>query len=63
LYQDQDDVELSLEAKRLRTRLIEQYVKTKKAEIAHGLHDADERTTTELLGQARALDALLKRFV
>ena len=63
LYQDQDDVELSLEAKRLRTRLIEQYVKTKKAEIAHALQDADERKTTELLEQARTLDALLKRFV
>jgi hypothetical protein len=63
LYQDQDDVELSLEAKRLRTRLIEQYVKTKKAEIAHALQDADDRTTTELLEQARTLDALLKRFV
>jgi ethanolamine utilization microcompartment shell protein EutS len=63
LYQDQDDVELSLEAKRLRTRLIEQYVKTKKAELAHELHTADESMTTELLGQAKALDALLKRFV
>lgn len=63
LYQDQDDVELSLEAKRLRTRLIEQYVKTRKAEIAYALHDADERTTTELLEQAKELDALLKRFV
>lgn len=63
LYQDQDDVELSLEAKRLRTRLIEQYVKTKKAEIAHALHNADEGMTTELLSQAKALDALLKRFV
>jgi DNA primase len=63
LYQDQDDVELSLEAKRLRTRLIEQYVKTKKSENAHALQDADDRTTTELLEQARTLDALLKRFV
>jgi DNA primase len=63
LYQDQDDVELSLEAKRLRTRLIEQYVKTKKAEIAYALQDADESMTTELLGHAKALDALLKRFV
>ncbi len=63
LYQDQDDVELSLEAKRLRTRLIEQYVKSKKAELAYALQDADESQTTELLEQARALDALLKRYI
>lgn len=61
LYQDLDDVELSLEAKRLRTRLTEQYVKSKKAEIMHGLQDADDRVTTELLEQAKALDALLKQ--
>lgn len=63
LYQDQDDVELSLEAKRLRTRLIEQYVKSKKAEISYALQEADDSMTTELLEQAKALDALLKRFV
>ena len=63
LYQDQDDVELSFEAKRLRTRLIEQYVKSKKAELAYALQDADESQTTELLEQARALDALLKRYI
>ncbi len=61
LYQDQDDVELGHEAKRLRNRLIDQYVKTKKAEIAYDLHDADERTIKELLEQAKALDALLKQ--
>jgi DNA primase len=63
LYQDQDDVELSLEAKRLRTRLIEQYVKSKKAELAYALQSADESKTTELLEEARALDALLKRYI
>ena len=63
LYQDQDDVDLGHEAKRLRTRLIDQYIKTKKAEIANALHDADEQTATELLGQARELDARLKRLM
>ena len=63
LYQDQDDVELSSEAKRLRTRLIEQYVKTKKAELMLALHDADDSTTQGLLEQAKAYDALLKRYV
>jgi DNA primase len=63
LYQDQDDVELSLEAKRLRTRLIEQYVKTKKAEIGQSLQEADEAATQELLEKAKALDSLLKRLM
>ncbi len=61
LYQDLDDAELSQEARRLKTRLIEQYVKTKKAEIMQALHDADEQTTTTLLEQARALDEMLGR--
>ncbi len=63
LYQDQDDVELGHEAKRLRTRLIEQYVKTKKVEIAYALQDADESSSNELLEQAKALDSLLKRLM
>lgn len=63
LYQDLDDADLGLEAKRLRTRLIEQYVKTKKAEIAHELQDADDTATARLLGQAKQLDELLKRHM
>lgn len=63
LYQDQDDADLGHEAKRLRTRLIEQYVKTKKAELANSLQDANEQATAELLGEARDLDALLKRLM
>ena len=59
LYQDLDDVDLGLEAKRLRNRLIEQYVKSRKAELVHAMHDADERTTTDLLGKVKKLDALL----
>jgi DNA primase len=62
LYQDQDDADLGQEAKRLRTRLIEQYVKTKKAEIAYALEDADDSTSEKLLAEARDLDALLKQL-
>lgn len=62
LYQDQDDVDLGQEAKRLRIRLIDQYVKTKKAEIADALHDADDDATAVLLGQAKELDHLLQRM-
>lgn len=63
LYQDLDDADLGQEAKRLRTRLIEQYVKTRKAEIARDLHDADDAATAALLAQARELDLALKRFI
>lgn len=63
LYQDLDDADLGQEVKRLRNRLIEQYVKTKKAEIAFALHDADESASGQLLTQARDLDTLLKRLI
>ena len=63
LYQDLDDADLGQEAKRLRTRLIEQYVKSRKAEIARDLHDADDAATAALLAQARELDVALKRFI
>lgn len=63
LYQDQDDAELAHEAKRLQTRLIEHYVKSKKAELAYALQTADESATQELLEQAKALDAQLKRLM
>lgn len=63
LYQDQDDVELAQEAKRLKNRLIEQYVKTKKAEIIQSLQDADDSQTNELLEQVKLLDAQLKKLM
>lgn len=63
LYQDLDDADLGQEAKRLRTRLIEQYVKTRKAEIVRDLHDADEVATARLLAQVRELDLALKRLI
>lgn len=60
LYQDLDELELGYEAKRLRTRLVERYVRTKKAAITAELQNADEKRTKELLEEARALDLLLK---
>jgi len=63
LYQDLDDADLGQEAKRLRTRLIEQYVKTKKAEIALALQDANEAATADLLRRASELDSTLKRLM
>lgn len=63
LYQDQDDVELGQEARRLKNRLIEQYVKTKKAELATSLHDADDDQTAVLLGQVKELDQKLKQLI
>jgi len=60
LYQDLDERELEYEAARLQIRLIEHYVKTKKATITHALHGADETTTKQMLEQVRALDSLRK---
>lgn len=59
LYQGLDELELGYEAARLQARLIEQYVRAKKALITSALRDADEKRTKELLNQVRALDALL----
>lgn len=59
LYQDLEELELGYEAARLQTRLIEQYVRAKKASITNELQDADEKRTKELLEEARALDLLL----
>lgn len=61
LYQDLDELELQYEAARLQTRLIEHYVKTKKAAIAQELREANETRTQELLEEARALDLLRKQ--
>lgn len=58
-YQGLDELELSYEAKRLQVRLIERYVKSKKAALAAKMRDADEATMKTLLTEARALDTLL----
>lgn len=63
LYQDQDDVDLGQEAKRLQNRLIEQYIKTKKVEIALALQTADDTSSDSLLRQAKELDERLRQLM
>ncbi len=60
LYQGLELLELRNEAARLQTRLIDQYVKTKKNELAAAMRLAQDKEMTELLEQAKALDLLLK---
>jgi DNA primase len=60
LYRDLDLVELRDEAMRIKTRLIEQYVKYKKQAIMSAYKDADEQKQVELLTKANQLDTLLR---
>ncbi len=60
LFSDLDEVEARYEAIRLRARLIDMFVKTKKAQISAALKDADDDTARKLLTRARSLDSLLK---
>ncbi len=60
LYQGLELLELRNEAARLQTRLIEQYVKVKKHELATAMRAATENDMEELLEQAKALDKLLQ---
>lgn len=60
LYQDLETLELRYEAARLQVRLIEHYVKTKKAPLTAALDNADEKQTEQILTKVKALDALLK---
>ncbi len=61
LYTGVDLLELQYEAARLRTRLVEYYVKDQKKQITDRMKDADEAETLQFLKQARDLDQLLKR--
>ena len=56
LYQGLELLELRNEAARLRVRLIDHYVKTKKSALAQELENADEKRTHELLEKVRELD-------
>ncbi len=60
LYQGLELSEIKYEAARLQTRLIENYVKRQKTDIARQLRSADESTSKRLLLQVRSLDALLR---
>lgn len=60
LYQGLELLELQYEAARLRTRVVEQFVKHQKQKLIAQLNDADESRTTELLGRVKRLDTLLQ---
>lgn len=60
LYQGIELLELRNEAARLQTRVIEQYVKTKKQPLIEAMREAEEPERTRLLSEAKALDELLK---
>ena len=61
LYQGLELTELHYEAARLQARLVEQFVKNQKQNIAHALDGADDKAIAELLERARGYDALLKQ--
>ena len=58
LYEGLELLELRNEAAQLQARLLQQYVKIKKTELASIMRDSGE--TTELMNQAKQLDILLK---
>ncbi len=60
LFSKLDEVEGRYEARRLRARLIELYVKSKKAQLAQALDSADDETAQKLLTRVKELDQLLK---
>ena len=59
LFIDLDENEARYTANRLRIRLIDMFVKTKKTQISEALKDADEDMTNKLLAHAKAFDKLL----
>jgi DNA primase len=61
LYQGLELNELHYEAARLQARLIEQFVKIQKAELAIALETADDAAIRTLLEQAKHYDALLNQ--
>ncbi len=61
LYQGLELNELHDEAARLQTRLVKNFVKTKKNELAEELDAADPAATRKLLGQSKKYDELLNQ--
>ena len=59
LFIDLDEHEARYTANRLRIRLIDMFVKTKKVQIAEALQTSDDSTSQKLLARAKALDSLL----
>jgi DNA primase len=60
LFLGLDEVEGSYEAHRLRARLIELFVKTKKTQLAAALQSAGDEDAHKLLTRVKSLDNLLK---
>ena len=60
LYQGREILELRLEAARLQTRLIENYVKIEKTKLSEAMRDSDETKSVQLLEKAKEFDLLLK---
>jgi DNA primase len=60
LYQGLDELELQYEAARLRTRVIEQFVKHEKQKLITELATSDDTKTKVLLEHVKELDTLLK---
>lgn len=60
LFSDLEEHEARYTANRLRIRLIDIFVKTKKAQIGEAIRDADEETARKLLTRAKSLDTLLR---
>ncbi|MEK7599502.1 MAG: DNA primase [Patescibacteria group bacterium] len=61
LYQGLELNELHYEAARLQARLIEQFIKTEKIQLAQALENADDKTVQTLLEQVKKYDALLNK--
>ncbi len=62
LYQGLELLELQYETERLLSQLVERYVKTQKQQISGELERANEEQTMQLLGRAKELDTVLKKY-
>ena len=60
LYAGLEFIELKLEVARLQVRVIEQFVKSKKAELAEAMRSADQPAEQNLLKKVKEFDMLLR---
>jgi len=60
LYQDLDALELDQEAKRLKSKLVAQYVRTEKQTLTERLQTAEPAEAATLLARVAKLDELLR---
>lgn len=60
LYKDIEQAELAAEARRLKDKLVSNYVRIQKQHIVAALQSENQTNTEELLAQARELDELLR---